>query len=167
MLSSNKLYTCDFWKIIQANLYDFKCDLTNIANMAEHQKIHPSGKSYECEFGNKTFSQRSDLTRHERVHTGEKPCEICKKDFSRDSSLAEHKRVHTVEKPYECEICKKTFSQKSALTSHKRVHTGEKPYSCEICKKNFNQYSNLKGFIQVKSPINVKSIKRHSVKELT
>ena len=63
--------------------------------------------------------------------------------FRQRSNLVRHKRIHTGDKPYECEICKKTFINSSALAMHKRVHTGEKPYSCDVCQKSYVQSSKL------------------------
>jgi KRAB domain-containing zinc finger protein len=72
---------------------------------------------------------KSNLTQHQRTHTGQKPykCNERWRSFCVKSNLVVHQRTHTGEKPYKCPECEKTFYEKSALTKRQRIHTGEKP----------------------------------------
>ena len=54
-------------------------------------------------------------------------CAYCDKSFSRSSSKTKHERIHTNEKPYQCVFCNKSFSDSSGKTRHERIHTKDKP----------------------------------------
>ena len=82
---------------------------------------------YSCEVCNRAFSRKSDIIRHQRLHSGERPyvCDVCNKAYSYKSNLIKHKRKHSGERPYVCEVCNKAFSQKRSLKSHQRTHSDE------------------------------------------
>lgn len=72
---------------------------------------------------------------HERPYPC--PVESCDRRFSRSDELTRHIRIHTGQKPFHCKICSRSFSRSDHLTTHVRTHTGEKPFSCDVCGRKF------------------------------
>ncbi|XP_037323293.2 early growth response protein 1-like [Pungitius pungitius] len=72
---------------------------------------------------------------HERPYPC--PADGCDRRFSRSDELTRHVRVHTGQRPFQCRICMRSFSRSDHLTTHIRTHTGEKPFACSECCRKF------------------------------
>jgi len=99
-------------------------------------------KKKECQYCPAVFKSNTDLRRHERVHTGEKPfqCNVCQKQFNRKGNMEKHMTTH--------------FKGKDRMT-YLMEHLSSKPYICP-CGKSFRS----KGFFdrhQQKHHINTES----------
>lgn len=105
--------------------------------------------SYSCNKCTYASKYKSNIVRHVRSHTGEKPfqCSICTSKFVDSSNLKAHMQRHA-DTPFVCKTCGNVFSGQNNLQSHMKTH--EKPtvkFSgvCLIneCKDFMKKFTNL------------------------
>ena len=104
--------------------------------LGEHNETVHSIFTCLCCF--KTFTSRSNLERHSRLHTGHRPyaCPVCGKTFSRKDHLSNHATKHA----YKCGTCTRRCSDQPALAEHYRSeHPGLALAAvCAYCNKGFS-----------------------------
>ena len=115
----------------------YKCDVCN-KSFKGHIKVR---KHVMVCYKILLYTNMQDHMRTHATDSEDKPykCNQCGAKFNQRSQLTVHMRVHTGERPYSCKICSRSFSHSTALKLHLRMHTGEKPHTCKLCNKVDNR----------------------------
>uniref|UniRef100_A0A8C5NVD7 IKAROS family zinc finger 1 n=1 Tax=Jaculus jaculus TaxID=51337 RepID=A0A8C5NVD7_JACJA len=106
-----------------------KCDICGIICIGPnvlmvHKRSHTE-RPFQCNQCGASFTQKGNLLRHIKLHSGEKPfkCHLCNYACRRRDALTGHLRTHSVGKPHKCGYCGRSYKQRSSLEEHKeRCH---------------------------------------------
>ena len=114
-------------------LRKYTCDecgktFTQLTGLRNHKRIHTGDKTYQCSECGKAFTRGEHLIEHQGIHN-KKPYQCKECAFSQKTGLSHHIKIHTGEKPFECSECGRDFSCKSNLKKYKIVHSEEKSYT--------------------------------------
>jgi len=111
-----------------------ECTYESVDALSEHNETVHSVHTCGCCF--KTFTSRSNLERHSRLHTGHRPftCGVCGKSFSRRDHLSNHATKHA----YKCGSCLCRCPDRASLSVHCLVeHSAPLAEVCSWCNKGF------------------------------
>ncbi|XP_013167149.1 PREDICTED: zinc finger protein 271-like [Papilio xuthus] len=102
------------------------------------------------------MSNKKEYKKHLKIHKNYS-CKFpeCNYTTKLSSNLIKHKRKHTSEKPYLCDQCTFRTNFINSLKVHKRIHTEERPYACKHCSYKCNSSSNLKKHCQYRHLKNI------------
>ncbi|KAG9349375.1 hypothetical protein JZ751_027818 [Albula glossodonta] len=123
-------------------------DSPNDQQDGESQTIASYERPFQCSQCGVSFTQKGNLLRHVKLHTGEKPfkCPFCSYACRRRDALTGHLRTHSarsrhaaelqgqddegstptapVGKPHKCNYCGRSYKQRASLEEHKeRCHS--------------------------------------------
>eukprot|EP00088_Acartia_fossae_P057678 TRINITY_DN6730_c0_g1_i10.p1 TRINITY_DN6730_c0_g1~~TRINITY_DN6730_c0_g1_i10.p1 ORF type:complete len:285 (-),score=21.46 TRINITY_DN6730_c0_g1_i10:554-1408(-) len=112
--SKFKPFTCE----------DCNKQFSESCDLKQHMSVHGKGKLYSCEDCGRQFKYRKDISVHRnRDHLGESThfCPVCGKGFYSATDLTRHFRTHSKEKPYQCKNCLKKFNRNFSMKRHEKV----------------------------------------------
>lgn len=96
-----------------------------------------------CGKESKTIGQLNDhIRQHITMPLRTFECFVCHKSFSRKSYLKCHARLHMANE-LKCTICQRIFRQRKSLRRHSLIHSNSYTFFCDSCGKGFRTRANL------------------------
>jgi len=126
-----------------------------------------SGKKYACDWAEcvRSFDRPSQLSKHYRTHTREKPfgCDHCDQRFPDKSNRQRHiSTVHDLKKPFICSHCSFKFARRQHLEAHVNRKTHKKLDPTALLEASLKLSKNLQQEKRSKAPsLNIPDTRRH------
>uniref|UniRef100_A0A8C5DM09 Zinc finger protein 711 n=2 Tax=Gouania willdenowi TaxID=441366 RepID=A0A8C5DM09_GOUWI len=112
--------------------------------------VHSKNFAHVCVECAKGFRHPSELKKHMRTHTGEKPyhCPLCEFRCADQSNLKTHiKSKHGADLPFKCTHCPQAYADARELQRHMEMVQGHKTHQCPHCEHKSTNSSDLKRHI--------------------
>ncbi|TNM98650.1 hypothetical protein fugu_013214 [Takifugu bimaculatus] len=112
--------------------------------------VHSKNFAHVCVECAKGFRHPSELKKHMRTHTGEKPyhCPHCEFRCADQSNLKTHiKSRHGADLPFKCSHCPQAYADARELQRHIEMVQGHKTHQCPHCEHKSTNSSDLKRHI--------------------
>uniref|UniRef100_A0A3Q3A158 Zinc finger protein 711 n=1 Tax=Kryptolebias marmoratus TaxID=37003 RepID=A0A3Q3A158_KRYMA len=112
--------------------------------------VHSKNFAHVCVECAKGFRHPSELKKHMRTHTGEKPyhCPHCEFRCADQSNLKTHiKSKHGADLPFKCNHCPQAYADARELQRHIEMVQGHKTHQCPHCEHKSTNSSDLKRHI--------------------
>ncbi|OXA45234.1 oocyte zinc finger protein XlCOF19-like [Folsomia candida] len=148
---NRKRPSCDTCHRVFSNSCNLRRHIDDAHGTSERPRF-PCGFS-GCE---KTFVNKYLVSTHMKTEHVENPirfpCTLCGKDFKTRTELGKHIRAHTTEKPYTCASCGRSFAQMGTMKRHEMTHlekSARDMFQCHVCPQTFLNRTSLQHHIRV------------------
>lgn len=81
------------------------------------------GRTKYVKSSNETVRREANAVNSRSTRAAQHQCKICGRSFSKKSNLTRHHSIHSGETPFECWICHKEFRLKHIMIDHLMNHT--------------------------------------------
>ncbi|XP_064093050.1 zinc finger protein 513-like isoform X10 [Macrobrachium nipponense] len=133
------------WMDLHPRIQKYPPDHNSYKQQQSSSSSSSTSKMHQCPSCPYSTNVTTNLKKHIRTHTGERPypCPYCSFRAVQEENLKAHIRTHTGEKPFACPHCSFQSSKKANLQRHLHIHSREKPFQCSHCPYQCNQEAAL------------------------